>query len=62
MNIDLSVKAILEQFEGFFAKPKGLPPKRIKDHKIDFKEGTLPVSIVRPYKDSFYKKNLRLQR
>jgi hypothetical protein len=49
------VKAVLEQFEGIFQEPKGLPPSRAHDHSITLEPGAQPVS-VRPYRYPYFQK------
>lgn len=42
-------REVVENFKEVFSEPHGLPPVREKDHAINLKEGTSPVS-VRPYR------------
>ncbi|KAF5451502.1 hypothetical protein F2P56_026607 [Juglans regia] len=43
------IEAVLAKYDNVFAEPKGLPPRRTKDHQITLKEGTMPIS-TRPYR------------
>ena len=45
---DSLLDELLASFEDVFAEPKGLPPKRARDHSIVLKPGAPPVA-VRPY-------------
>lgn len=36
---------LLNEYQDVFAKPKGLPPNRIHDHRISLKEGTPAINI-----------------
>jgi hypothetical protein len=42
--------ALLHSLGNVFTEPRGLPPKRSRDHCITLKPGALPVA-VRPYQD-----------
>ncbi|KAK9184730.1 hypothetical protein WN943_025081 [Citrus x changshan-huyou] len=50
------IQQLLEQFEGVFQMPSGLPPRREHEHAIVLKEGASPIS-VRPYRYSQIQKN-----
>lgn len=39
---------VLEQYEGVFREPQGLPPDRAERHQITLKDGVNPIN-VRPY-------------
>lgn len=61
-KIDLNIKVVLVKYNGVFEGPKGLPPKRNKDHKINIKKGTLPV-FVRPYiYPSFFSQKSKIEK
>nr|XP_012569910.2 uncharacterized protein K02A2.6-like [Cicer arietinum] len=47
---------VLQEFEGVFQDPQGLPPKRKHDHAIHLKENA-EVPNLRPYKCPHYKKS-----
>ena len=47
---------VLEEFEGVFFDPEGLPQYRKKDHAINLILGTAPVH-VRPYRYPYMWKN-----
>lgn len=46
---DMLLDQLLEEFATVFQEPKGLPPQRSRDHKIELKPGAQPVA-VRPYR------------
>jgi len=46
---DSLLDELLGSFEDVFAEPKGLPPKRARDHSIVLRPGAPPVA-VRPYR------------
>jgi hypothetical protein len=50
------VDQLLQQFQGLFEEPQGLPPPRQHDHQIPLLEGTGPIN-VRPYRYPHYMKN-----
>ncbi|GAU42300.1 hypothetical protein TSUD_136860 [Trifolium subterraneum] len=50
------LEALLGKHESVFQSPKGLPPKRIKDHAINLIEGQTAVN-VRPYRYPHHHKN-----
>lgn len=54
-EVDTGIQEILKKFSVVFEEPKSLPPKRSHDHKINLKEGTMPIS-VRPYRYPFVQK------
>lgn len=39
------IQELLDQFEGVFQMPQGLPSQRGNEHAIVLKEGTLPISV-----------------
>lgn len=43
------LQQLLREFEPIFQEPKGLPPKRTSEHRIDLLLGTGPIN-VRPYR------------
>ena len=47
---------MLEEFEGVFSNPEGLPPCRKKDYAINLIPRTAPVH-VRPYRYPYLQKN-----
>ncbi|KAF5450607.1 hypothetical protein F2P56_030941, partial [Juglans regia] len=49
------IEAVLAKYDHVFAEPKGLPPRRSRDHQINLKEGTMPIS-ARPYRYPFFQK------
>nr|KYP32370.1 Retrovirus-related Pol polyprotein from transposon opus [Cajanus cajan] len=49
------LQRILQNFSEVFLEPKGLPPKRTKEHVIVLKQGAEPVN-VRPYRYPHYQK------
>ncbi len=53
---DPDLQQLLEEFQGLFEEPHGLPPVRRHDHKIPLIQGSLPVN-VRPYRYPHYQKN-----
>ncbi|XP_020095072.1 uncharacterized protein LOC109714771 [Ananas comosus] len=55
-NIPPRVQEVLLQYEGVFQEPQGLPPQRVRDHKIPLHPGTVPISI-RPYRYSHDQKD-----
>nr|CAD1821575.1 unnamed protein product [Ananas comosus var. bracteatus] len=55
-TIPPQVQEVLRQYEGVFQEPQGLPPRRVRDHKIPLHPGTVPVSI-RPYRYSHDQKD-----
>lgn len=46
------LKPLLEQYSDIFQEPKGLPPVRHLDHKINIKEGVVPIKQP-PYRYPF---------
>ena len=56
MMISVKTKQLLEEFEDLCQLPKGLPPKRDKDHAINLKEGA-EIPHVRPYRYPYFQKN-----
>lgn len=50
------LQGVIEKFQGVFATPEGLPPRREVDHKIPIKSGCDPVN-VRPYRYPHLQKN-----
>lgn len=40
-----SIESVLNKYTRIFEEPKGLPPIKSHDHKINLKEGTLFVSV-----------------
>ncbi|WZZ69974.1 hypothetical protein YC2023_081344 [Brassica napus] len=54
LNDDFRV--ILEEFNGIFESPDGLPPPRDIEHTITLKEGTDPIN-VRPYRYAYFQKD-----
>ncbi|XP_071901048.1 uncharacterized protein [Coffea arabica] len=51
----VKLEYLLNDYEDLFQEPKGLPPKRLHDHKIVLKEGTEPIN-VRPYRYPAFQK------
>nr|XP_027099159.1 uncharacterized protein LOC113718454 [Coffea arabica] len=47
--IPAEMKDLLHRFEGVFAEPQGMPPRRSHDHSIPLKGGATPFQI-RPYR------------
>ncbi|KAF5481507.1 hypothetical protein F2P56_002149 [Juglans regia] len=54
-DVEGQISDLLEEFEGVFSEPQGLPPPRSHDHHIVLKEGTQPISS-RPYRYPYYQK------
>lgn len=52
----VAVSSLLKKFAGVFQMPKGLPPKRTREHAITLQEGTSPIN-ARPYRYSHTQKN-----
>lgn len=52
----LEIENLLSRFHEIFKEPKGLPPKRGKEHAINLIEGQGPVN-VRPYRYPHHHKN-----
>lgn len=50
------LQGVLEEFEGVFSNPEGLPPCKKRDHAINLIPGTAPVH-VRPYRYPYMQKN-----
>lgn len=50
------VSKLLQNFQGVFTEPQGLPPRRSHDHGIPLKEGAQPV-CVRPYRYACFQKD-----
>ncbi|MCI14060.1 Ty3/gypsy retrotransposon protein, partial [Trifolium medium] len=50
------LEQLLNMSAGVFQEPKGLPPKRMKEHEIALKEGQKAVN-VRPYRYPYHHKN-----
>jgi hypothetical protein len=50
------VNKILSEFASLFEEPKGLPPKRMCDHKIPLLPGSTPMKL-RPYRYNPMQKN-----
>jgi hypothetical protein len=48
-TVPAAVQAVIQDFEGLFQEPSGLPPQRPFDHKIPLIFGAQPVN-ARPYK------------
>jgi hypothetical protein len=46
---------LLQEFEGLFQEPTGLPPERSRSHRIHLLPGTTPVT-VRPYRYAYAQK------
>ncbi|XP_042952144.1 uncharacterized protein K02A2.6-like [Carya illinoinensis] len=55
IKLEADVTQVLEEFQGVFNEPKGLPPPRNHDHQIVLKEGTQPTAN-RPYRYPYYQK------
>lgn len=55
INLKGDVTQVLEEFQGVFNEPKGLPPSRNHDHQIVLKEGTQPT-VNRLYQYPYYQK------
>lgn len=51
-----SIKKLLKEYKSVFNMPRGLPPKRSREHAITLQEGTSPINI-RPYRYSHLQKN-----
>ncbi|XP_027151895.1 uncharacterized protein LOC113751950 [Coffea eugenioides] len=54
--IPAEMKSLLDKFEGVFAEPQGMPPRRSHDHSIPLKQGATPFQ-VRPYKCPYVQKS-----
>uniref|UniRef100_A0A8R7Q2M0 Reverse transcriptase domain-containing protein n=1 Tax=Triticum urartu TaxID=4572 RepID=A0A8R7Q2M0_TRIUA len=55
-SVPQPVEEVLQQFPEVFQEPKGLPPKRLHDHKIPLKEKATPPNS-RPYRVPHMQKN-----
>lgn len=55
-EIPIIFQPVVETFQEVFSEPRGLPPNRKRNHTINLKEGTGPVS-VRPYRYSQIQKD-----
>nr|XP_027067528.1 uncharacterized protein LOC113693155 [Coffea arabica] len=54
--IPAEMKDLLNRFEGVFAEPQGIPPRRSHDNSILLKEGATPFQ-VRPYRCLYVQKS-----
>lgn len=50
------LEELLNKFKEVFEEPKGLPPVRSKEHRINLKPGQEPIN-VRPYRYAYHQKN-----
>ena len=50
-----AIESLLQEFDGVFATPAGLPPLRGHEHQSNLKEGTQPL-CQRPYRYPYYQK------
>jgi hypothetical protein len=56
LNIGQQLEGLLSKYENIFKEPRGLPPRRKKEHVINLKEGHDAVN-VRPYRYPHHHKN-----
>lgn len=50
------IQKLLQKFKAVFNMPKGLPPRRSREHAINLQMGTSPINI-RPYRFSHLQNN-----
>lgn len=50
-----SISELIEEFQGVFELPAGLPPKRNVDHRIVLQEDQAPIN-VRPINTPMFKR------
>lgn len=56
VRVDHKLEVVQQKYGGGFEKPRGLSPKRIRDHQINIIDMALRV-FVRPYIYPFYQKS-----
>lgn len=55
LGLPPAIIGLLQQFQGLFRTPSGLPPHRVVDHKIHLLPNMKPVNI-RPYRYPYFQK------